>query len=128
MRAREFISEQIQMPPEQADPLHHTYAIPDLTSDNPYRTYRLGVAIARARSDAQQDDIDPFKEAWKTNAAMGHVAVISGAGATVDPIIDQALAMTDTPGGKELVSTPESTEPDLVYKQSPIRPFRGYPR
>jgi hypothetical protein len=36
--------------------------------------------------------------------------------------------MTDTPGGKKLVSTPDSTEPSFVTTQSPIKAFKGYPR
>jgi len=36
------------------------------------------------------------------------------------------LAMTNTPGGKRLVSTPDSEEPDFVVTQSPVKAFRGY--
>jgi len=36
------------------------------------------------------------------------------------------LAMTNTPGGKQLVSTPDSEEPDFVETQSPVKPFQGY--
>jgi hypothetical protein len=34
--------------------------------------------------------------------------------------------MTKTPGGKRLVSTPDSTEPTFVDTQSPVKPFNGY--
>ena len=43
-------------------------------------------------------------------------------------IIDAALAMTNTPGGKRLVSTPDSAEPEFVEKTSPVKAFAGYPR
>jgi hypothetical protein len=46
----------------------------------------------------------------------------------VAQIIDQALAMTNTAGGKELVSTADSKEPAFVDSQSPVRAFKGYPR
>jgi hypothetical protein len=48
--------------------------------------------------------------------------------ANIAEIIDQALTMTDTPGGKKLVSTPDSTEPNFVEKNSPVKAFAGYPR
>ena len=128
MRAREFITEQQNLPAEEASPLRYTYELPGVTTADPYRTYRVGVAIARARSDVQQDDINPYKLKWSPEAALGKYAVISGVNDTVDPIIDQALRMTDTPGGKRMVSSPESKEPDFIQDKSPIRPFAGYPR
>jgi hypothetical protein len=128
MRAKEFIIEQKNLPAEERDPLRYTYELPGVTTADPYRTYRVGVAIARARSDAQTDDINPYRLQWSPETALGKYAVVSGVNDTVDPIIDQALKMTNTPGGKRLVSSPESDEPDFVQDQSPIRPFRGYPR
>lgn len=128
MRAREFITEQAHLPAEEAEPLRYTYELPGVTTADPYRTYRVGVAIARARSDAQPDDINPYRPEWHSETALGRYAVVSGVNDSVDPIIDQALKMTGTPGGKRMVSSPESTEPDFVQDVSPIRPFRGYPR
>ena len=128
MRAREFITEQAHLPAEEADPLRYTYELPGVTTADPYRTYRVGVAIARARSDAQPDDINPYRPEWHSETALGRYAVVSGVNDSVDPIIDQALKMTGTPGGKRMVSSPESTEPSFVQDVSPIRPFRGYPR
>ena len=69
MRAREFITEQRELPPEVADPMRYTYVIPGLSASDPYNNYRFGVAMARARSDAGSDDhtIDPYKpESWPT--------------------------------------------------------------
>jgi len=128
MRAREFITEQTHLPAEEAEPLRYTYELPGVTTADPYRTYRVGVAIARARSDAQPDDINPYRPEWHSETALGRYAMVSGVNDTVDPIIDQALKMTNTPGGKRMVSSAESEEPDFVQDQSPIRPFRGYPR
>lgn len=128
MRAREFITEQKNLPAEEADPLRYTYELPGLSTADPYRTYRVGVALARARSDAVADDINPYREEWSSQTALGKYAIVSGVNDSVDPIIDQALKMTDTPGGKQMVSSPESTEPAFVQDQSPLKPFKGYPR
>ena len=130
MRAKEFITEQQELPPEQADPLRYTYVIPGLSASDPYKNYRFGVAMARARSDAGADDhaIDPYKPAWSAQTAFGEHGVVVGMNNAVEQVIDQALAMTGTPGGKELVSTAESQEPALVDTTSPVRAFKGYPR
>jgi hypothetical protein len=53
---------------------------------------------------------------------------VAGFNSGIEKIIDAALTMTNTPGGKRLVSTPDSAEPDFVEKQSPVRAFAGYPR
>ena len=130
MRAREFITEQRELPPEQAKPLQHTYVIPGLSASDPYNNYRFGVAMARARSDAGTDDhaIDPYKPAWSAQTAFGEHGVVVGMNNTIEQVIDQALAMTNTPGGKELVSTAHSTEPKFVDTTSPVRAFKGYKR
>ena len=128
MRAREFITEQATLPPEQADPMNHVFVLPGVKSSDPYAIYRLGMAMARARSDAGTDGIaDNFPD-WSPKAAFGEEAVVGGFNASIEPIIDQALKMTDLPGGKIQISTPNSLEPASVLKQSPIKAFAGYPR
>ncbi len=130
MRAREFIVEQKELPPEVADPLRYTYILPGLSSADPYRNYRFGVAMARARSDLGKDQhiLDKDIGEWDAETAFGEHGVISGFDSNIDPVIDLALKMTKTPGGKKLVSTAPSKEPDSVDKQSPVKPFKGYPR
>lgn len=130
MRAREFIAEQKELPPEQAEPLRYTYILPGLSSADPYRNYRFGVAMARARSDLGKDQqtVDKDIGEWDAETAFGEHGVISGFDANVDPVIDMALKMTKTPGGKKLVSSAESLEPPQTGKQSPVKPFKGYPR
>ena len=129
MRAREFLREQAAtLPPEQADPMRWTYVIPGLSAADPYRNYRFGVALARARSDAGTDGITDANPAWHSTTAFGEYGVIEGMNSSVAGVIDQALAMTNTPGGKKMVSTPDSTEPDFVDKISPVKAFKGYPR
>jgi hypothetical protein len=128
MRAREFIAEQRDLPPEQADPMRYTYVIPGLSAADPYNNYRFGVAMARARSDAGTDGINADFPAWTPETAFGEHGVVVGMNSSIEQVIDQALTMTNTPGGKELVSTPASTEPKLVDTVSPIKGFKGYPR
>lgn len=126
MRAREFVAEQRELPPESKEPLRYTYTLPGLGSSDPYKTYRMGVALARARSEYRKDNVNPFMPAWSAETAFGEHAVVSGMNSGIGKIIDAALAMTNTPGGKKLVSSPESKEPDFVITQSPIKAFKGY--
>ena len=128
MRAREFITEQRELPPEQADPMRYTYVIPGLSASDPYNNYRFGVAMARARSDAGTDGLTNNLPAWSSETAFGEHGVVVGMNSSIEQVIDQALTMTATPGGKKIVSTPNSIEPASVQKQSPVRAFAGYPR
>ena len=126
MRAREFIAEQKELPPEQADPMNHVFTLPGVKSSDPYQIYRLGVAIARARSDAGTNDPIPNMPEWSAEAAFGEDAVIAGFNAGVEPAIDYALKMAGLPVKKVQISTPNSLEPALVNRQSPVKPFKGY--
>jgi hypothetical protein len=128
MRAREFLREQHDLPPEQANPMRYTYVIPGLSASDPYNNYRFGVALARARSDAGTDGITDNLPAWSAETTFGEHGVVAGMDSKIAQTIDQALSMTKTPGGKQLVSTPDSTEPGFVDTQSPVRAFVGYPR
>ena len=128
MRAREFIVEQKELSPEQADPMRYTYVIPGLSASDPYNNYRVGVAMARARSDAGTDGLTKDMPAWSSETAFGEHGVVVGMNGGIEQIIDKALSMTDIAGGKELVSTPDSREPKFVDTQSPVKAFKGYPR
>jgi hypothetical protein len=130
MRAKEFVTEQRELPPEISEPLRYTYVLPGLSAADPYKNYRFGVALARARSDlgSDQEVLDKDILPWEAETAFGEHGVISGFDANVDSVIDMALKMTKTPGGKKLVSSAPSQEPASVDKKSPIKPFKGYPR
>lgn len=133
MRAREFITEQATLPPEQREPLKNTFVLPGLSAADPYKSYRFGVAIARARSEYVapgnvDDHTNDFKPEWSAETAFGEHGIVVGFNNNVDPIIDAALEMTNTPGGKKPVSSPASEEPAFVATQSPIKGFKGYPR
>jgi hypothetical protein len=126
MRAREFITEQATLPPELADPMNHVFVLPGVPSSDPYKIYRLGVAMARARSDAGTNDPIPNMPEWSAQAAFGEDAVVAGFNASVEPIIDQALKMSGLSAEKIQISTPNSLEPALVNTQSTVKPFKGY--
>ena len=129
MRAREFITEQAaQLPSEQADPMRYTYVVPGLSASDPYRNYRFGVALARARSEAVKDEVNPHLPKWHDQTAFGEHGIVAGMNSGIAKIIDAALKMTKTPGGKRMASTGPSEEPKFVYTQSPVKAFKGYPR
>jgi hypothetical protein len=128
MRAREFIREQRELPPEVKEPLKNAFILPGLSASDPYKNYRFGVAMARARSDAATDAVNEFRPEWTAETAFGEHGVVMGFNNNVDPVIDAALKMTKTPGGKKLVSTAASEEPAFVDAKSPIKGFKGYPR
>jgi hypothetical protein len=128
MRAREFIREHRELPPEIDGPLSYTYVLPGLSTDNTYQHYRFGVAIARARSDYIDDDVNPYRPVWSPEPAFGKHSVVVGMDAGIEQVIDQALSMTKTPGGRRPGSSSTSNEPALVNAQSPLKPFCGYPR
>jgi hypothetical protein len=126
MRAREFVAEaRGQLADEITDPMTNTYIIPGLSAQDPYRTYRFGVAIAQARSEAGTDMPDTeFAE----EGAFGENAVVAGFNDADDVVIDRALALTKTAGGKVAVAKSGSLEPTSTNSASPLRAFKGYPR
>ena len=108
MRAREFIGESKTgtITRDVGLALPGAFKIPALKNQDPYLQYRFGVAIARARSDAgQQDGVNEHMPEWSPETAFGEHGVVAGMVPSIDKIIDAALAMTLTPGGKKMVST-----------------------
>ena len=127
MRAREFITEQTgKLPPETAEPMQNTFILPGIRNNDAYQTMRFSVAIARAR--AEEGGYEEDLPDWTSITAVGRNAMVVGFNDGVGKVIDRALKMTDTPGGKQLISSELSTEPGLVNSKSPIKPFKGYQR
>lgn len=127
MRAREFIVEnRAQLPNEISYPMHDTFMIPGLRNNDAYRSYRFGVAMARARADLGGAGKDLPE--WNSESALGMYAIISGFDDNVDPVIDLALKMSDISGGKVPVSTNPSQDPPDTETTSPVKAFNGYPR
>ena len=133
MRAREFVSESklekfdtAPLPANYAYPLHDTFVLPGLRNNDAYKSYRFGVALARAR--AEIGGVSADLPEWHAYGGLGPNAIVAGFNNTVDPVIDMALKMTNIPGGKRLVGTNKSQEPPGGGIVSPIKPFKGYPR
>jgi hypothetical protein len=108
--------------------MRQTFVLPGLPSSDPYQSYRFGMAMARARSDAVKDDVNPFILPWSEEEVFGEYAVVAGMNGTVDPIIDKALQMAGIGGGKRPIGSLTSHEPPSVDKTSPVKGFKGYPR
>ena len=129
MRAWEFITESAaSLPAEQADPMRYTYMIPGLSAADPYRNYRFGVAVARARSEYKKDNVNPNMPEWHDETAFGEHGIVAGMNPGIAKVIDAALKMTNTKGGKKMVSSGPSEEPAFVDNKSPVKAFKGYPR
>jgi hypothetical protein len=127
MRAREFVLEsRTHLPVEAGAPMHDTYMIPGLRNNDAYRSYRFGVAMARARADLGGPGKDLPE--WNSESALGMYGIVAGFNETIDPVIDQALKMTGISGGKISVSSDDSEEPGYVDTTSPVKAFKGYPR
>ena len=86
------------------------------------------MSMARARSDAVKDDVNPYILPWDKEEVFGEYAVVAGMNGTVDPIIDKALNMAGIGGGKKAIGTKTSQEPPSVEKVSPVKAFKGYKR
>lgn len=127
MRAREFIAEQRgELDPRTAKPLKNTYILPGIRNNDAYLALRTGVAMARARADI--GGVSQGFPEWTDQSAFGQNAIVVGFNDTVDEVIDRALAMTSTPGGKVVIGTKDSEEPDDTGIHSPLKGFAGYPR
>ena len=127
MRAKEFVTEQrMKLSQDIADPIRHAFILPGIRNNDAYRALRFSIALARARAEVggYGQDWDPFEE----ESAFGQNAIVLGFNDNVDAVIDKALKMTSTPGGKELIGSKDSIEPPEVQKTSPVKAFKGYPR
>jgi hypothetical protein len=129
MRAREFIAEgrtgSIQA--DVASALPATYVIPGLKNQDPYLQYRFGVAIAGAKGakKRQEDNVAPYAK----ESTWGENEIVVSFDPHVGEYIDDALKQIGmSPSDKKLVSTITSDEASDVAKQSPLKPFKGYPR
>ena len=132
MRAREFINEtkkQADLPAEDRYPMDNAYEIMGLSSSVFYPNYRLSCAIARARSDSEPDDLNPYRPEWSQNSALGPHAVVIGASPKLEPALARAKEMAGIPGGiKKLSASSVSDDPPSTNTHSPVAGFKGYQR
>jgi hypothetical protein len=123
MRAKEFITEQSNLPDRIANPLPATWVIPELQNQNAYLQYRFSIALAGAKA-TRNGDIPKLNK----DSVWGENQIVSGyMNPDIDKDIDFAL---DEMGlkGKVLVTSKESEETSDTGKNSPVKPFKGYPK
>lgn len=125
MRAKEFINEgrEGSLQPDIAAALPATYALPELTNQDPYLQYRFGVALASAKGadKRKEDGVTPFYK----ESAWGENQIVSSTDPDIEKYIDDALKQMGM-HEKKLISTPKSQETNDVGKTSPIKGFKGY--
>ena len=119
MRAKEFINEgrtgSIQ--DDVADALPSTFAISALQNQDPYKQYRFGVALAKAKGSSKSDGIPSFEP----RTAWGENAIVVAYDNESELMIDQALKDVGLgSGSKKLISTPRSEEAKDVNKNSSV--------
>lgn len=126
MRAKEFITEnkKIQEPhPDVYNTLPHSYALPGLKNQDPYKQYRFGVLIAGEKGAKQRDqDNIPHID---NETAWGENEIVIGYGIELDGYIDSAMKMMGVTK-KVQTSSKKSVEPGDTSTTSPIKPFKGY--
>ena len=123
MRAKEFITEQSNLPQRIANPLPAAWVIPELQNQNAYLQYRFSVALAGAKAARNGDIPRTSKE-----SVWGENQIVSGymnPGTAED--IDFALGEMGL-SGKELVTSEKSEETSDTGIISPLNAFKGYKR
>jgi hypothetical protein len=123
MRAKEFITEQNNLPDRIAKPLPATWVIPELQNQNAYLQYRFSVALAGAKAVRNGDIPRMDKE-----SVWGENQVVSGyMNPEASEDIDFALGEMGLKG-KKLVTSKTSQETSDTGIVSPLKGFKGYPK
>ena len=123
MRAKEFITEQNNLPQRITNPLPSAWVIPELQNQNAYLQYRFGVALAGAKA-ARNGDIPKIDK----DSVWGENQIISGyMNPDIEQDIDFALGEIGIKG-KVLITSKESEETSDTGIVSPVKPFKGYPK
>lgn len=118
MRAKEFINEAREgsIQDDVADALPTTFAIPALQNQDPYKQYRFGVALAKAKGTKAADTPN-----FEPRTAWGENAIVVAYDNESEVMVDQALKDVGlSSGSKRLISTPRSEEAKDVNKVSSV--------
>jgi hypothetical protein len=106
MRAREFIRESARkFKDKKSGPMSHTQAFPDLPSNNPYKAYRFGMAMANEKMQHKTGPADEY-------------AVLVAYSKGEEEIIDQAAKKMGIKG--RTISDRGSREPQDTETSSPV--------
>ena len=123
MRAKEFITEQNNLPNRITKPMPATWVIPELQNQNAYLQYRFSVALAGAKA-ARNGDIPRMDK----DSVWGENQLVSGyMNPDIEADIDFALGEMGLKG-KQLVTSKESEETSDTGVVSPVKAFKGYKR
>jgi hypothetical protein len=123
MRAKEFITEQNNLPDRISKPLPATWVIPELQNQNAYLQYRFSVALAGAKA-ARNGDIPRMDK----ESVWGENQLVSGyMNPEAAEDIDFALGEMGLKG-KKLVTSEKSEETPDTGIVSPLKGFKGYPK
>ena len=123
MRAKEFITEQSNLPDRITKPMPSTWVIPELQNQNAYLQYRFSIALAGARA-ARNGDISKLDK----ESVWGENQLVSGyMNPDIAQDIDFALGEMGL-SGKKLVTSEHSEETTDTGIASPIKGFKGYKR
>jgi len=123
MRAKEFITEQNNLPDRITKPMPSTWVIPALQNQNAYLQYRFAVALAGARAVRNGDIPKMDKE-----SVWGENQLVSGyMNPDIEEDIDFALGEMGL-SGKILVTSKDSEETSDTGIDSPLKAFKGYKR
>ena len=124
MRAKEFITEQSNLPDRITKPMPSTWVIPELQNQNAYLQYRFSVALAGAKA-ARNGDIPKMDK----ESVWGENQLVSGyMNPAVADDIDFALGEMGLKGSKVLVTSEHSEETPDTGIASPVTAFKGYKR
>ena len=123
MRAKEFITEQHNLPDRITKPMPSTWVIPELQNQNAYLQYRFSVALAGAKA-SRNGDIPRMDQ----DSVWGQNQLVSGyMNPDIADDIDFALGEMGL-RGKKLVTSENSEETPDTGIASPIKGFKGYKR
>jgi hypothetical protein len=123
MRAKEFITEQSNLPDRITKPMPSTWVIPELQNQNAYLQYRFSIALAGARA-ARNGDIHKLDK----DSVWGENQLVSGyMNPDIEEDIDFALGEMGL-SGKKLVTSEHSEETPDTGIDSPLKAFKGYKR
>jgi hypothetical protein len=124
MRAKEFITEQRNLPDRITKPMPATWVIPELQNQNAYLQYRFSVALAGAKA-TRNGDIPRMDK----DSVWGENQLVSGyMNPDVADDIDFALGEMGLTGSKVLVTSEHSEETSDTGIGSPLKAFKGYKR
>ena len=97
-----------------------TFIMPTLQNNDSYMQYRYVVALAAAKA-VEKGEVDMDKlSTWNENQAVVCYAPAE------EELVKLANKHMDV--GSEMITDTPSQEPDSVFHDSPVRPFKDYDR